>query len=168
MALLVILMFLATPFIEIALFIKVGGWIGVLPTIGLTILTSAAGLAIVKNQGLSNLTKMQKSFAQEEMPIAEMIHAMFLSLAGLFLALPGFFTDFLGLLLLVPPIRSLIGLKLLSRMRVTMHTTGGQTAGTHPWANGKSGQTGVVDAEFWEVPDHPQNDNHRLPPRANE
>ena len=166
MALLVILMFLATPFIEISLFIKVGGLIGVLPTIGLTILTSAAGLATLRNQGLSNLTKMQQSLAQNEVPIAEMIHAIFLSLAGLLLTLPGFFTDFLGALLLIPPVRAIIGLKLLSRMQVTMHSSPRPNPAGQPWGRNDSG---VVDAEFWEESNNPEdNQSRRLPPQAND
>lgn len=166
MALLVILTFLATPFIEIALFIRVGEWLGALPTIGLTILTSVIGLAIVRGQGVSNLVKMQKAFSENDLPIAEMIHAMFISLAGLLLIIPGFFTDFLGILLLIPPLRSLMGQKLISRMRVTVQAASGGSPGSRPWGDG---QSGVVDAEFWEESgnrDDPK--HHRLPPRAND
>lgn len=159
MGLLIVLGVLAIPFIEIALFIKVGGWIGVLPTIGLTILTTVAGFGLLQNQGISNLVRMRNTMAQDQMPIAEMMHALFLALAGVLLAIPGFFTDFLAALLLMPPIRAAIGRYLISRLHATVTTS--RTA--------SNAQPNVVDAEFWEEHDAPQNFSHpRLPPRAND
>lgn len=159
MGLLIALGVLAIPFIEIALFIMVGGWIGVLPTIALTILTTLAGFMLLQSQGLSNLMRMRDTMTQDQMPILEIMHALFLALAGALLAIPGFFTDFLAALLLIPPVRAAIGRYLLSRLRATV-TTSRTTSGAQPH---------VVDAEFWEEHDASRNFSHpRLPPRAND
>jgi UPF0716 protein FxsA len=161
------LLFLATPFIEIALFIEAGRQLGVLPTIGLTILSTIVGLAIVQKQGLSNLMKMQSALSREEMPIAQIIHAMFLALAGLLLIIPGFFTDFLGLLLLIPPIRAFVGRRILTNMRMTMHSGSGTSFHAGDTGNFHSAsQDDVVEAEFWEVSgDKATGQNPRLPPK---
>ena len=143
MAFFAVLLVLATPFIEIALFIKVGQWIGVLPTIGLTLLSTMAGLAIVRAQGLSNLMAIQRAMGRQELPFGGVIHAVFIALAGFLLALPGFFTDGIGLLLLIPPVRTWLGRLMVSRLQFTVQ------AGAHRQDFTGASPT-VVDGEFWE------------------
>lgn len=92
-------------YIEISIFIQVAHVFGVLMTLILVIFTSVIGMSLVRNQGFKNLMLMQEKMQAGESPAAEMIKSVSLILAGLLLLLPGFFTDFLGLILLLPPVR---------------------------------------------------------------
>ena len=92
-------------YIEISIFIQVAHVLGVLLTLVLVIFTSVIGMSLVRNQGFKNFVLMQQKMAAGENPAAEMIKSVSLIIAGLLLLLPGFFTDFLGLLLLLPPVQ---------------------------------------------------------------
>lgn len=104
--------------IEITLFIQVAHVLGVLLTMLLVVFTSAIGVSLVKNQGVKNFMLMQQKLSQGESPAAEMIKSVSLIIAGFLLLLPGFFTDFLGLLLLLPPVQKHLTLKLMPHLRV--------------------------------------------------
>ncbi|MDU3078082.1 MAG: FxsA family protein, partial [Mixta calida] len=104
--------------IEITLFIQVAHVLGVLLTMVLVIFTSCIGVSLVKNQGVKNFMLMQQKLAQGESPAAEMIKSVSLIIAGFLLLLPGFFTDLLGLLLLLPPVQKHLTLKLMPHLRV--------------------------------------------------
>ncbi|WP_369467857.1 FxsA family protein, partial [Enterobacter cloacae] len=113
-------------YIEISIFIQVAHVLGVLMTLILVIFTSVIGMSLVRNQGLL----MQQKMAAGESPAAEMIKSVSLIIAGLLLLLPGFFTDFLGLLLLLPPVQKHLTLKLLPHLRFSRMPGGGFSAGT--------------------------------------
>lgn len=104
-------------YIEISLFIQVANVLGVLATLLLVIATSFIGVSLVRAQGLRILEQMQIKLARGESPAGEMIKSVSLLLAGFLLLLPGFFTDFLGLLLLFPPIQNLLTLRMLPYLR---------------------------------------------------
>ncbi|XBS70376.1 FxsA family protein [Acerihabitans sp. KWT182] len=104
-------------YIEITLFIQVAQVIGVLLTLLLVLLTSFIGVSLVRTQGIIILTQMQVKIANGESPAAEMIKSVSVLLAGFLLLLPGFFTDFLGLLLLLPPVQNHLTLRLLPYIR---------------------------------------------------
>lgn len=113
---LVILFVLA--WVEISLFIQVAHVIGVLFTLLLVIFTSCVGMSLVKNQGMKNFMMMQEKLARNESPAREMIKSVSLIISGFLLLLPGFLTDFLGLLLLLPPVQKHLTLKLMPHLRV--------------------------------------------------
>ncbi|MBP7240592.1 FxsA family protein [Amaricoccus sp.] len=96
---------LALPIVEIALFILVGGWIGLWPTLGLVVLAGLAGVAVIRAQGAQAFERLRVAAATDSDPSGPMAHSALLVLAGLLLIVPGFFTDALGLLLLVPQVR---------------------------------------------------------------
>lgn len=104
-------------YIEISIFIQVAHGLGVLLTLILVIATSFIGMSLVRNQGFKNLMLMQQKMQMGESPAAEMIKSVSLIIAGLLLIIPGFFTDFLGLLLLLPPVQKHLTLKLLPYLR---------------------------------------------------
>ncbi|WP_413735486.1 FxsA family protein [Sodalis sp. RH21] len=112
-----LLLIFVVAYIEITLFIQVAHMIGVLFTMLLIVLTSFIGVSLVRAQGLKILTQMQIKMANGESPAAEMIKSVSVLLAGFLLLLPGFFTDFLGLLLLLPPVQNSLTLKLLPYLR---------------------------------------------------
>jgi UPF0716 protein FxsA len=135
-------------YIEISLFIQVAHVLGVFMTLILVIFTSVIGLSLVRNQGFKNLMLMQQKMAAGESPAAEMIKSVSLIMAGILLMLPGFFTDFLGLLLLLPPVQKHLTLKLMPHLRFSRMPGGGFSAGS------EGGDT--FDGEFQRKDDGPK------------
>jgi UPF0716 protein FxsA len=102
---LLIAIFFVVPLIEVALFIMVGGAIGVAPTILSCIASAVLGAAIVRHQGLQTLARLQDRLRQGELPTDELAEGAAILAAGLLLITLGFFTDAVGFILLVPPVR---------------------------------------------------------------
>lgn len=100
------LIFVAVPIIEIALFIQVGGAIGLWPTLAIVVLTAVAGTWLMRQQGMMTLAKLQKSLAEGGNPADPMAQGAMILVAGVLLLTPGFFTDTVGFLLLLPPVRA--------------------------------------------------------------
>jgi len=100
------LIFVAVPIIEIALFIQVGGAIGLWPTLAIVVLTAFAGTWLMREQGMMTLAKLQKSLAEGGNPADPMAQGAMILVAGVLLLTPGFFTDTVGFLLLLPPVRA--------------------------------------------------------------
>ncbi|PLR36371.1 membrane protein FxsA [Chimaeribacter californicus] len=119
MRLLPLLVIFLLVYIEISLFIQVAHVLGVFMTLLLVIFTSGVGVSLVRNEGMKTFMQMQQKLAQGESPAAEMVKSVSLVLAGFLLLLPGFFTDFLGLLLLLPPVQKRLTLKLLPHLAFT-------------------------------------------------
>ncbi len=114
MPIVILFVVLAWPFLEIAAFIAVGQRIGILATIALTLFASAVGAALLRLQGLAVLRQVQREIGDGLAPAASLGHGALIALAALMLMIPGFVSDAVGLLLFLPPVRSLI-LRLLAR-----------------------------------------------------
>ena len=99
----VLLLFIALPLIEIALFIAIGGQIGVGATLALILLSALLGASILRGQQARAIAMMQGGLRIE--PGTFLAQGAFRVLAGLLLILPGFLTDALGLVLLIPPLQ---------------------------------------------------------------
>jgi len=99
------LLFLIVPIIEIYLLIKVGGMIGAIPTIFLVVFTAVLGALLLRQQGFATMQRVQRSLAQGQLPAMAMLEGMVLLVSGALLLTPGFFTDTIGFLCLVPPVR---------------------------------------------------------------
>jgi UPF0716 protein FxsA len=112
-------LFVALPLIEIALFIAVGGQIGLLPTLGLIVLGAFAGVSILRGQSARAQAMMQGGLRIQ--PGTFLAEGAFRVLAGLLLIAPGFLTDTLGLLLLIPPLQRVIMRGIAAR--TTVHST---------------------------------------------
>ncbi len=111
-----LVIFVAMPIIEIAVFIQAGDLIGLWPTIGVVILTAIIGTSLMRAQGLQTLAKAQSQMDQGEMPIGAMFDGICILIAGVLLLTPGFVTDTLGFLLLIPPLRQLVGAKVIMKL----------------------------------------------------
>ncbi|MCB2102756.1 MAG: FxsA family protein [Rhodobacterales bacterium] len=167
MAPLLLLAFIAIPIIEIALLIQVGGWLGLWPTVGLVILTAVVGTALLRHQGFAILRRAQENLAANQPPVAEVFDGICLVFSGALLLTPGFFTDTLGFLLLMPPVRAALRAWLAARMaagQVHVFQSGpGGSRGTAP------GGGPIIDGDFQEVPDPAHGpadpDTQSLPPR---
>jgi UPF0716 protein FxsA len=127
-----LLLFLLVPLLEIYLLIVVGGIIGALPTVALVVLTAVIGAALARHQGLATLQRVQATLARGEAPAIEMLEGALLLVGALLLLTPGFFTDALGFVCLVPPTRRLLSLWLLKRfMVITPAGQSGRPPGAH-------------------------------------
>jgi UPF0716 protein FxsA len=98
----VILFIIGIPAIEIYLMIKIGGSIGALNTIFLIFFTAIAGIYFVKMAGISTLTSAFNQLVKNEIPVYEIISGAALAFAALLLIIPGFLTDIVGFLLVLP------------------------------------------------------------------
>jgi len=116
---------LALPLVEIALFVLVGQAIGLWATLAAVILIGLAGALVLRWQGVAVLGEMQRRMRQGELPARQMGDTMLIGLAGLFLLIPGFFSDIVGLLLLIPFTRRLIWRMLARNFRVVEITPDG-------------------------------------------
>ncbi len=102
----IILILVAVPIIEIALFIELGGWVGLWPTIALVIITAILGGVLLRMQGFAAMQRLQSSVAEGGDPRGPLAHGVMILVAGLLMLTPGFFTDAVGFSLLLPPVRS--------------------------------------------------------------
>lgn len=100
-------------YVEISIFTRIAVVLGIALTLLLVILTSCLGISLVRHQGIKTLLQMQQKLAQGENPAIEMIKSVSLVMAGLLLITPGFLTDLLGLLLILPIVQKHLALKLL-------------------------------------------------------
>lgn len=165
--------FIAVPIIEIGLFIKVGGYFGFWPTIGIVILTAIIGTTLLRQQGLATLKSAQASLEQNGFPLKEVFDGLCLLLAGALLLTPGFFTDTIGLMMFVPPLRALLAQRAAHYMaehgHIKVHGEGlsGENRG---WQQDET----VIDVEFSDItPDDEEaeggaskSNDKRLPPRT--
>ncbi len=101
------LAFTIIPVSEIYILIAIGGQIGILPSIGLVILTGIVGASLARSQGLKTLGRIRDSFQQGVVPGEELLNALLIAIAGIVLLTPGFLTDAAGLFLLIPATRTL-------------------------------------------------------------
>lgn len=108
-----LVLFIAIPLMEIYFLIQVGSVIGAPSTIALVVVTAALGVALLRIQGVSTLTRMQTSLQRGELPAQTILEGVMLLLAGGLLLTPGFVTDCLGFLLLVPNLRQKLAATLI-------------------------------------------------------
>lgn len=114
--LILLCLFVIVPVIEISLFIEVGSWIGLWPTIAIIFTTAIVGASLVRHQGLATLTSAQAQLQRGELPAEKVAEGVLLAVAGVLLLTPGFLTDALGLALLIPPVRQRLAKQGLQRL----------------------------------------------------
>jgi UPF0716 protein FxsA len=131
---------LVLPLIEIAGFVLIGPYLGVGGTLAEIILTGMLGMAIIRRQGFETLVRLRAAANAGETPLPVAADGGAQVLAGMLLTVPGFFTDAIGLLLLIPPLRTLAVawlLRWLARSAVRVHA--GQQGPARP---------GVIETEY--------------------
>ncbi len=102
------IIFIGMPALEIFLLLKIGGQIGALNTMALILLTAIIGVYFAKLQGIQTLKSGMVNLYQNKLPVYELISGASIAIAAFLLIVPGFFTDVLGFLLLIPFTRKLI------------------------------------------------------------
>ena len=144
-----IALFILLPIIEIGLFIQVGGWIGLWPTLGLVVVMALFGSWLLRTQGLMAIADVQRSFRDMRNPSEPMAHAALIMFAGVLMLTPGFFTDVLGLVLLIRPVRSLIIARLAARFTVT---SSGFTPDNRSQGPGWTDEGDIIEGDYSETP----------------
>lgn len=109
------LLFLTVPLVEIYFLIQVGQEIGALSTVLLCILTAALGAVLLRIQGMLTLLRAREQLGRGEIPADKLLEGLILLISGVLLLTPGFVTDVIGFLCLVPSLRSLLAMKMLHR-----------------------------------------------------
>ena len=112
-----LIVFMLVPIVEMWILIEVGGWIGALPTIGLVVVTATLGLSLLKRQGLSTLLSARQKMNEGSIPATELVSGVMLAVGGALLLTPGFVTDLVGFVLLIPQTRQWLLFKMIDRFR---------------------------------------------------
>jgi UPF0716 protein FxsA len=107
-----ILIFIVVPLIEILLLIEIGSRIGALNTILVIVLTAILGASMMRHQGFTIMRNIQRDLSQGRMPTGELINGALVLVGGIVLLTPGFFTDAVGFILLIPATRGFIRKKI--------------------------------------------------------
>lgn len=157
MPLILLLIIVGVPILELMLLIEVGKYIGAIYTVGLVIVTAAIGITLVRMQGYAALTRAQASLDENRLPVGEAVDGVFLLFAGGLLLFPGFITDAIGLLLLIPIVRRGLGLAIWRALAAR---------GVIRWSvNGREGEMrpdeGVIDGEFEDLTNRPKDPDEK-------
>lgn len=164
-----LLIFILVPIIEIWLFIQVDSIIGLWPTLASVVLTAVIGTWLLRQQGFAVLMQARGALEKSQFPLEQVIHGVFLLIAGLLLLTPGFFTDAIGFACLVPPLRLAIAYGIWSKIKDHVHVVHpGMGPGPHaPHRSHPDGGPGggpVIDGEIItedakDEPERPPNPN---------
>lgn len=113
---------LLIPLVELYVLIKVGQVVGAVPTVLLVVFTAVAGVVLMRQQGFATLMRVRLAAARGEVPALEMMEGAVILFCGILLLFPGFLTDVIGLLGLIPPVRRAFIRLWLSRAMVSVQT----------------------------------------------
>jgi UPF0716 protein FxsA len=174
MTLALLIVLIAVPLLEIAVMIKVGQWIGFWPSLGIVVGTFMLGASVLASSGLSSAIRVQDALLKGAPPVPAMLDGALLAFAGILLATPGFIADTIGLLLLLPPLRSLTAGWLATRAfvqpevhmsRGTFRTSGQEKPfenDQQPFGDGDGKGSGpVIDGEFERLDERPMDKGRR-------
>jgi UPF0716 protein FxsA len=155
MPFLLLFLFLAYPLLEIALLIRVGGLIGVLPTILLILATAVLGLATLQRQGLVVMRRAADAMMEGRPPVEPVLEGALFGFAGFLLIVPGLISDAIGLALLIPPVRHLIA-RTITRSLVTVSGVDADVRSeTDRGPRASSNGPVVIEGEFTRVDEQP-------------
>lgn len=148
------LIFIIIPLIEISLFVTLGEEIGLVSTLLLCVVTAFIGATLVRKQGLQTISKAQSRAEVGQIPLEQIFDGFCICIAGVTLITPGFFTDAIGFILLVPTVRKAI-IERAKKGNFKFQTGG--FSYTNP-------NDGVIDGEFEEIDDNKSSNNDDQPP----
>ena len=143
------LFFIAIPLIEVILFITIGKYIGLWNTIFIIIVTGIIGAILVKSQGISILNKAFEEIRLKKVPILSIFEGIAILIAGAFLLTPGFLTDTLGCILLIPKTRNLI----ITYITLYLKKKAVYKEKTTYYSNKKNNENKTFEGNFEEVKD---------------
>ena len=141
----ILLLLIVVPVFEIYLFIKVGSAIGALPTIFLIILTAVVGAILLRAQSFATLARVRQQLENGEIPAVELLEGVVLLVSAAFLLTPGFFTDAVGFLCLVPGVRRALIHWFWRRSNLFVADPGQQ----EPPRARRSRHSRTIEGEYW-------------------
>ena len=157
-------LFLVVPLIEIALFVIVGDLIGLWLTLAATLFSAVLGIVLIRSQGRAAVAHLRPGAAATAVPLASVLVGASVVAAGMLLLVPGFLTDFLGLSILMPPVRRRLGRLIGARVRHA--ATGAGARGNPDFYDGRST---TIEGEAIVIDDPPaQEDPPRPLPRPSD
>lgn len=151
MVLLFALLFIVAPLVELAVIVQVAGSIGVLNTIGLLVAVSVIGAWLAKSAGVVALRRIQAALDRGEIPSREVADGALILLAGALMIAPGFISDAVALLLLIPPTRAIVRRVLMRSLGTRARARVSVFGGRGPWTPA-SGSDDIWDVDSWEDP----------------
>ena len=146
-----LLPFILLPILEMVVLIEVGSAIGALNTVALVFLGAFIGIQVIRQQGFSTMMKAQQKMAAGELPAGEMIEAFMIAIGGLLMVVPGFVTDFMGVMLLIPPVRKLLLKKIVASGRWKVQQTDiyeGEYRREQHWESDQQQINHTIDGEY--------------------
>lgn len=144
---LILLLFILMPILEMWLLITIGGYIGAPSTILLVMLTALVGIALLREQGVSTLWRGREKLQQGKMPAQEMMEGIVLAVSGALLLTPGFVTDAIGLMGLLPFSRIYLVKGILQK--VTLFNASAQPFSHKPFGFDAENSGDTIDGESW-------------------
>jgi UPF0716 protein FxsA len=162
-ALLLVVLFIVVPIAEIYVIIKIGGLIGILPTIALLILDGFLGAALLRSQGRAVWRRFNEALEAGRIPAREVFDGAMVILGGALLMTPGFITDVFGLLFLIPPsraiFRGLVSKLAVGRAAFAVRTVKWGSRAHDHYRGRRSGRSYDYEGSAREVDEH----EHQLP-----
>ncbi len=140
--------FFVTPLVEIYVLISAGGLLGVFPTVFLVMLTAVIGISLLRQQGLSTLTRGMQKMQLGELPAHEIAEGLLLAIAGALLLTPGFVTDGVGFFLLTPILRAGLIEKIQQKFDATTFTAYPPDDTDQARQQGKPESNQIIEGEF--------------------
>jgi len=143
-----LLLFIVMPIVEMWLLISIGSYIGALSTIALVLLTALIGIGLLREQGVSTLWRGREKLQQGKIPAQEMMEGIVLAVSGALLLTPGFVTDTIGFLGLLPFSR--IYLVKIILQKVTILNASAQSFTQQPFGSESQSTGNTFDGESWD------------------
>lgn len=153
-------LFALMPIIEVTLLVQVGAVIGGWNTLAIVLLSAFIGAYFVKREGLATLQNAQAKMQRNELPGKEMAEGLMLVIAGVLLVTPGFITDIVGILFVLPGTRGLLAKFVMKHMQMRVVTQGAYQQPQNPFDR-RNEQGDVFEGEFTDKTQH-ADENHRL------
>jgi UPF0716 protein FxsA len=147
---LLVILFIVVPILELWLIIEIGGLIGVVPTLALLLADALLGSLLLRHQGRGAWRRFNQALAESRFPGKEVADGLLIAIGGTLLLAPGFLTDIVGLLLLIPPTRAivrrllkgLVGRRLIVMGGPAGAAYGAASAGSRAYGYAKAGEGG--------------------------
>jgi UPF0716 protein FxsA len=134
-------LFLLLPIADITLLVKIGSIIGIFPTVALVLLAASAGSWLLRRQGLTTLDRVRESVARGELPATQLLEGVILLISAALFITPGFLTDLIAIIGLIPPLR---------RRLVTWVLRRGLLGMVNPPSSRRSSTAShTIEGEFW-------------------
>ena len=142
--------FVAIPIIEIALFVQIGGWLGLFPTLLIVIITAALGTYLLRSQAIATFGNIRQSLETLQNPAEPLAEGAMLLFAGALLLTPGFFTDLIGFLLLTPWFRGHLFQYLKNQIKTQTKKFRGNTQESQNRYSKRERRPVIIEGEYHE------------------